>query len=177
MIEKEVYRKIYEKLDKVNPVPYDCGEICGAVCCMRESFDGGEEPYLYLLPGEKEFLEEEGADFEIKREPREEHDLPDSYGEYVYAVYCKKPGSCNRRFRPIQCRTFPLWPYITEDGDLLLSFYNDELPYECPLIEEKRVLSEEFVKATYEAWEILTEDEAVREMVAADSRKRPESRL
>ena len=152
-------------LDKVDPVPYDCGEVCGAVCCRRESFGNGNEPCLYLLPGEKEYLEEAGADINIKREPREEHDLPESFGKYAYVAYCKGAGSCERRFRPIQCRSFPLWPYFTEDGELVLSFYNDELPYICPLIEERRALSEDFINATYKAWEILIEDEAVRDLV------------
>lgn len=171
MISKDIFRKIYTMLDKVDPVPFDCGEICGAACCRPDSFDIGDEPYLYLLPGEKEYLEEEGTDIKITRESSKEHDLPGSYGEYVYTAYCKEPRSCDRRFRPIQCRSFPLWPYITEDGELLLSFYNDELPYVCPLIEERRVLSEEFVRATYEAWEILIEDESIRDLILADSRR------
>ena len=50
------YQKIYEMLDKVSPVPYDCGAGCGAVCCRDDSFDKDSEPYIYLLPGEKEYL-------------------------------------------------------------------------------------------------------------------------
>ena len=169
MLGKEEYQKVYEMLDRADPVPYDCGMRCGSVCCMNDSFDTGTEPYIYLFPGENEYLSSEGAAIRIKRELRKDHDLPSSYGKYVYVACCSGPDSCDRRFRPIQCRSFPLWPRITESGELLLSFYDGELPYTCPLIKEKITLSEEFVTAAYEAWEILTGDDAVRDLILMDS--------
>ncbi len=169
MLGTEVFHKIYTMLDKVNPVSYDCGESCGSVCCQKESFKGDTEPYLYLLPGEKEYLESAGSDIRIVRERGEEHDLPGSFGEYVYVAYCKGPDKCDRRLRPIQCRTFPLVPRITQGGELLLTRYDDELPYQCPLIEEKLELSEAFINATYEAWEILAEDKAIRDLIRMDT--------
>ena len=41
--------------------------------------------------------------------------------------------------RPLQCRTFPLTPHLTEDGILLLIYNDEELPYICPLIEKINV--------------------------------------
>ncbi len=35
MLSIEIYRKIYNLLDKVNPLSYDCGKSCGAVCCRN----------------------------------------------------------------------------------------------------------------------------------------------
>lgn len=165
MLKPEVFEKIYRRLDEVSPLSCDCGKECGAVCCSRKAFDDGSEPYIYLLPGEKEYLESRTSCLEIKRELRAEHDFPESYGEYVYVLYCREAGACDRRFRPIQCRTFPLMPYITDEGELLLGFYDGELPYNCPLIEDNRELQEDFIKATYEAWEMLLEDDAIRDLI------------
>ena len=56
---KEQYRELYEKLDSVFPVPYDCGTICGKACCGVSGFDremAEEDMGLYLYPGEDELL-------------------------------------------------------------------------------------------------------------------------
>jgi len=166
------YQKIYEMLDKVSPVPYDCGAGCGSICCRDDSFDKDSEPYIYLLPGEKEYLEYAGADIIIRRERRKEHDLPASYGKYVYLACCSGPESCDRSHRPIQCRSFPLAPHYTEDGELILINCDEELPYVCPLIRDKTVLSDDFKKITLKAWKILAGDEAIRDLIIMDSKNR-----
>lgn len=171
MLGIEVFRKIYDMLDKVSPLSCDCGKSCGAVCCRNDSFTDDMEPYIYLFPGENEYLESAGADVEIKRELRKGHNLPESYGDHIYVAVCKGPEMCDRRFRPVQCRSFPLWPHITNDGELVLSYYDEELPYVCPLISDRRKLNEDFVKATYEAWEILARDEPVRDLILLFSSK------
>ena len=168
----ERFRRVYEMLDRVSPLPYDCGEGCGAACCRNEYFDDDTEPYIYLLPGEKEYLDEAGAGLKTGRELTKDHDLPASYGKYVQVAYCAGPDSCDRRFRPVQCRTFPLTPHYTEDGELRLIFYDGELPYVCPLIRERVELSEDFKEAVAEAWRILAEDPAVRDLILMDSKKR-----
>ncbi|MCR5236910.1 MAG: hypothetical protein K6E34_06880 [Lachnospiraceae bacterium] len=165
MLSIEIYRKIYNLLDKVNPLSYDCGKSCGAVCCRNDSFADDAEPYIYLLPGENKYLEAAGADIEIRRELRKKHNLPESYGDHVYTAVCKGPENCDRRFRPIQCRSFPLWPYFTDNDELILTYYDDELPYVCPLIYDRQKLSDDFIRATYEAWDILSGDESVKDLI------------
>ena len=32
-IRKNTYKAIYRLLDRVSPVDYDCGTLCGAACC------------------------------------------------------------------------------------------------------------------------------------------------
>lgn len=172
MISTEQYRTIYEMLDRVNPVPYDCGASCASVCCRDDSFVSGEEPYIYLLPGEKEYLESAGCTMKIIRQMRREHDLPATYGKYVYLLCCSGPESCDRRFRPIQCRTFPLTPHIKKSGELTMIYYDEDLPYVCPLIKEKTALSGDFVRVTQEAWNMLIEDDAIRDLVIYDSGRR-----
>ncbi len=56
----------------------------------------------------------------------------------VFFIKCKTPPYCVRDKRPIQCRTFPLMPYLTEDGELQMLYNDNELPYLCPLIEKRK---------------------------------------
>lgn len=163
----ETFQKIYDMLDKADPLSYDCGELCGAACCRSDSFCDSLEPCIYLLPGEKEYLESVGADMEIMEEPSGDQSLQGSCGNKVFTAVCRGPETCERRSRPIQCRSFPLWPYFTDDGELILSYYDGELPYVCPLIYDSRKLRADFVKAVFNAWEILLRDEAVKEMLSS----------
>ncbi len=171
MLDKDEYRKIYTMLDKVSPVPYDCGKLCGSICCSDSPFEA-EDSYIYLLPGEKEYLESEGCTLPIVKERREEHYLPKSWGEYVYIVKCPGSYKCDRKHRPIQCRTFPLQPYISDKGKLEMTLCYEDLPYRCPFVEGKETISDEFVSATYDAWSALIKDKAIRDLVKQDSKDR-----
>ena len=168
MLSIDKYREIYGILDQVTPAVYDCGTLCGSVCCNNASFGTGES-YIYLLPGEKEYLESVGCGLQIVREKRSDHYLPESWGEYVYVAHCPGEKECRRDVRPIQCRTFPLQPYICDDGTLKMILSRAELPYSCPFVEGEALVSDEFHKAVYEAWTILTEDETIRDIVRMDS--------
>ena len=169
MLAEKEYDKIYKMLDEVNPLPYDCGSLCGSICCSKEPFTGDDD-YIYLLPGEREYIEHAGYDMLVERQSRKDHYLPRSWGKYVYIVRC--PGRCNRRQRPIQCRTFPLTPHIGKTGRLEMIYYPEEIPYSCPLIRERMTLSEEFERTTLRAWELLITDSAIRDLVIMDSKDR-----
>lgn len=54
-IRTRTYRAIYRLLDRVSPVDYDCGTLCGAACCMVES-EPDMEMGIYLLPEEGELI-------------------------------------------------------------------------------------------------------------------------
>ena len=49
---------------------------------------------------------------------------------------------------------------------------NDDLPYTCPIIRDKMEISEDFGKVTLEAWKLLIEDRAIRDLVKLDSKDR-----
>lgn len=74
--------------------------------------------------------------------------------------------------RPLQCRTFPLTPHLTEDGILLLIYNDEELPYICPLIENNAELNSDFVRATYTVWAHLLRDPFIYDLVEMDSKAR-----
>lgn len=172
-IRRRTYLAIYRLLDKVSPVPFDCGRLCGSICCTCGNDD--EELGIYLLPGEHKVHQKEKGDkswLTWSAENAEDFDFPDSWRGKVYFVRCKTPPICPREKRPLQCRTFPLTPHIDDEGNLTLILNDVELPYLCPLIEEELPLDPAFVKATHTAWKHLIRDPLIYDLVRADSKER-----
>ena len=166
--DNETYRKVYSLLDKATPLPYDCGSLCGSVCCNGGTLPD-DELYIYLLPGEMEYLKEAGADLEFIKQKTKFHYLPQSWGKYVYTAKCRGSENCRRAFRPIQCRTFPLEPHLNSEGELEMIYCDVNLPYTCPLISEKMKLDETYARSVFEAWKLLIGDEMIRDLVKLDS--------
>ena len=171
MLSVQEYAKIYSMLDKVSPVSYDCGRLCNSICCSNETF-ADEDSYIYLLPGEMEYLASVGCNIPIVRQAAKDHFLPASWGRDVYLMNCPDGTGCDRRFRPIQCRTFPLAPHLKKKGVLELISCDTDLPYVCPLIRDDIALNDDFREATLEAWKLLIEDKAIRDLVKMDSKER-----
>ena len=170
-VTKRQYRAIYRYLDAVSPLEYDCGTICGEACCVS---DDGREMGIWLLPGE-----EDAAEDDIWMERRSidagKAGFPGSWKGMVYYVNCKGPTGCIRKLRPIQCRTFPLMPYISPEGEFDLLYNDMDLPYSCPLAEEEADLDERFIDATYTVWLHLIRDPLIYDLVWQDSRIRDDS--
>ena len=145
---KAEYEDIYRLLDSVNPVPFDCGRICGAACCDIE----GEDLGIYLFPGEEEVR---GLDSWRNAE--------EDQGSYF--VDCPGPEHCDRSLRPIQCRLFPFVPVIRENGEPILEIGSDELPYVCPLVEDKAQLDPKYIRVCTEVWDRLAKDPKIYEFV------------
>lgn len=171
MLSIDQYKEIYEILDSAGPAPYDCGTLCNSICCSDSSFEDGDS-YIYLLPGEKEYLDSIGCRISIERQRRDEHDLPRSWGEYVYIARCPGKDTCDRTVRPIQCRTFPLQPYIDDKGVLEMVLCYTDLPYSCPFVKGSAAVSDDFGQQTLKAWELLVADKPVRDLVKLDSKER-----
>ena len=75
--------------------------------------------------------------------------------------------------RPVQCRTFPLAPHITEEGHLCLIYNDDDdLPYCCPMIEDETELDPDFIQATLTVWKHLIRDPLIYDLVKMDSEAR-----
>ena len=91
---------------------------------------------IYLLPGEQLLLDliEDKSWISIELQDPEECRLPESWEYPVYFINCKNPPSCPRKWRPLQCRTFPLKPAFDENGVLEMIWEDETLPYTCPLI-------------------------------------------
>ena len=200
-IRKSEYMEIYRLLDSVSPLPYDCGELCGAICCgtdddtwtdspvfkdtedlsdpdpgkdaeIRPAADEPPEMGIYLLPGEDKLHRKKDNWLTWSEERAEDYAFPDSWKGTVYFVRCKTPPHCPREKRPIQCRTFPLAPHFMEDGRLVMILNDLELPYRCPLITEKMNLNPDFLEITHRCWKRLVKDPLIRDLVRMDSDER-----
>lgn len=173
-IRKNTYKAIYRLLDRVSPVDYDCGTLCGAACCTCGHDENLEDMQLgiYLLPGEEKLFSKDDEWLEWTSEYAEDFDFPESWTGKVHFIRCKTPPVCPREKRPLQCRFFPLEPHITEDGTLRLILNAVELPYSCPLIEKKMELTPQFIQATYTVWKRLITDPLIYDLVVQDSEDR-----
>ena len=167
---RRTYKAIYRLLDRVSPVPFDCGTICGAACCNAAYTD--EDMGIMLLPGEEKIHDRHADWLSWDVLSTDEYELPGSWHGKIFFVKCKTPPHCPRHLRPIQCRSFPLLPHLDEDGTLQLIYNDYDLPYACPMIEDEIELDERFVKATYTAWKHLIRDPLIYDMVWGDSRAR-----
>lgn len=177
-IRKRTYQAIYRLLDRVSPVDYDCGTLCRAACCMTPGEPGqwedGEEMGIYLLPGEDKIHDRRTSEFRWTEESTEEFEFPESWEGKVFFLHCVNSPHCNRALRPIQCRTFPLLPHLTEAGDLVMIYDDTDVPYQCPLIQEEIPLNDDFVQATLTVWKHLIRDPLIYDLVKADSEARNE---
>ena len=173
-IRKSTYKAIYRLLDRVSPLPGDCGQLCGAACCNcggdAAQADGLDfEMGIYLLPGEEKLFTRKEDWLKWSAEDAEDYDFPLSWSGKVYFVRCKTPPHCPRELRPLQCRFYPLSPYLTEEGQLALILSPTELPYRCPLITDRTTLQPSFIKATRTVWNRLVQDPLIFDLVRMDS--------
>ena len=140
------YKYLYRKLNKRTPIKADCGKLCNGRCCSEEEC---EEMGMYLFPEEdKMFLNEKGfriedSEFEVN-------------GKKTKILFCN--GFCDRRKRPLSCRIFPLFPYITSEGDLKI-IKDSRAKGICPLwYAEEKMFSHSFKRGLYHVGKILCED-------------------
>lgn len=166
---KRTFKAIYRLLDRVSPVPFDCGAICGSACCTAAEHD--ESLGIMLLPGEEKIHDRKDDWLSWEALITNEYEFPESWQGKVWFVRCKTPPVCPRHLRPIQCRTFPLMPYLDRDGSLHMVLNDQELPYVCPMITDEVELDERFVKATETVWKHLIRDPLIYDLVWNDSRE------
>lgn len=237
-IRKSTFKAIYRLLDRVSPVPYDCGTLCGCACCVPQDNDadatGSDEDLgIYLLPGEEKLFTGKEDWITWNYDNVDDYDFPDSWSGKIAFLSCNTPPVCDRKMRPMQCRTYPVTPHLMPLQDplmnppqdplinrlqdphlnsnevnasdtfsadncenaelidspsgnkekLILILSDMEAPYICPLIkensnsnpqskDEKYVLDERFLKATYTVWKRLIKDPKIYDLVKMDSEER-----
>ncbi len=159
---------IYRLLDKVSPLKTDCGLLCGAACCSSTDANMG----IYLLPGEEKMFSRKETWLKWQIESALDFDFPDSWTGKIHFIRCTNAPNCPRKLRPLQCRFFPLAPHLTEDGLLVIIRYTSELPYLCPLIENKTQLMPSYSQVVYTVWKRLIKDPIIYDLVRFDSNDR-----
>lgn len=149
----QFYSELYERLNDVTPLQIDCGELCGNRCCSNEVGEG-----IFLFPGEEVMFE--GKSYWGK--PRKINGMN--------AILCD--GYCPREERPLICRLFPLFPYISKEGELESRFYSPMAMY-CPLIQlnDYSVLAPDFVNEVEEITAILDSNLLCHDFIKKISRQ------
>lgn len=93
---KDKYEKLYAEVNRIignkTPLKKDCGLLCGRACCKGDSETG-----MLLFPFEESIL-----------------NVTEKDG--VRLAVCE--GGCKRYERPVSCRIFPFFPYVTADGKI-----------------------------------------------------------
>ena len=93
---KDKYIRLYAEAERIigdkTPLKKDCGRVCDGACCK-----GDEETGMLLFPFEESSLTVKEKDG-------------------VRLAVCK--GSCDREERPLSCRIFPFFPYVTPEGKI-----------------------------------------------------------
>ena len=93
---KYKYEKLYAQANRIigdkTPLKKDCGQVCGGACCKGDSDTG-----MLLFPFE---------------------DTTRTIKEKDGVRLCVCDGSCNRDERPLSCKIFPFFPYVTSEGKI-----------------------------------------------------------
>ena len=143
----ELYQQIYRHFDDLTAVPFDCGKLCGKLCCQ-----GDEESGMYLFPGEESlFFGKEN--FSV---------VPTDFmsgGKQVKLLVCH--GPCMRTDRPLSCRIFPLIPLYRKG--CTLQIIHDPRAAICPLThpEAADCISKRFYTEVEYAFRLLVKIPAV----------------
>lgn len=151
---------------------FDCGQLCDRKCCQEYEPGVG----MYLLPGEECMFSGSETWLKWSYHDAKQHGFPQEWDGMVQFVECN--ATCPREKRPIQCRTFPLMPYIDKSGELSMQLDTLTGSLICPLVKRPKqyALREEFRERALSAWKILIKDAAIRQDVVLQSRRLDEDR-
>lgn len=125
-----IYSEIYSLFNGVTPLAVDCGQLCGGACCK-----GGDEPVGMRLFPQEEAVACEG--FCVT-------DTPDG-GRLLTC-----DGRCDRAARPLACRLFPLFPYLSADGRIR-AVWDPRAFRLCPLVRARFCPDRAFIRAVRKA--------------------------
>lgn len=139
---KQLYTQLYNLFDKSTPIATDCGMLCGKACC-----NGDEECGMYLFPYE-EVMYLNNTYAKSNTSVKKHDNIPSealpsssiklSTCSFTYdngkrnAVFAHCNGTCDRSVRPLACRIFPLFPYISASGNMEI-ITDPRAAYICPL--------------------------------------------
>lgn len=120
----ETLLRAYNVLENVTPLKYDCGKLCGSLCC-RNNAENGETLGMWLLPYERELLETICSG--------------DSKTKYTFAtaedgtptVSCN--GKCRRQYRPFACRIYPFYAQIDVAENKIRVLKDPRAALSCPI--------------------------------------------
>ena len=154
MTPHEIYNCAYGKLNNLTPIKADCGRLCDRACCQ-----GDENTGMYLFPFEKVLIKELWF---------EDCNIKAAGGRDLFVC----SGSCNRNYRPLSCRIFPLTPYISEKGKLSVVMDNRAKSI-CPIAYagDFNNLDPDFIRAVNQIARFLVKFDHIKRFVYELSRE------
>ena len=140
MKKENVIKSCYSILRNVTPLDFDCGKICNGKCCK-----GDEKTGMLLFPGEEKFIDPD-------------INIIETEGGNKLAV-CN--GTCDRNRRPLSCRIYPLFPVVSDQGDMKVLF---DYRASCPLgMSDEYKFNKRFIKGVRRVGKYLLLNEETKE--------------
>jgi hypothetical protein len=149
------YAKIFDKFT-ANISRYDCGKYCAAlnggqpVCCTTEhAIPIVDKTEFTLLKSRTDLW----SPYVVK--DAQARKLLSDLHKTTCAIECKGAAFCERENRTLACRTFPFYPYITRDNDVigLATYWTFE--DRCWLMSNFQVVERNFIKEFMEAFQYV----------------------
>lgn len=147
---KDKYEKLYKEANRIlgckTPLKKDCGTVCGAACCK-----GDKDTGMLLFPFEETTLT-------VNEKDR------------VRLAVCD--GKCKREERPLSCRIFPFFPYVTAQGKITV-IPDIRGVNVCPLVSNFSEVQFDrgFLWRVKKVGRLLYANEACREFLTETSRE------
>lgn len=146
------FTKIYNHFNVRICKDLDCGKyICGNSACCFPSKSGS---FICFLPGELEFLQEKFK----KRFPFTK--LTNGHS------HCRGVSFCLKEYRPIDCRSYPLWPLVQKRKFVGFVDCRGE---RCLL----KAIPGEFIKSVKKSWEYVFKHERLLKFIESTYAKGP----
>lgn len=153
-------------LAEVTPLDFDCGTLCGHKCCTDVSADPDVELGVYLIPGELPLFDGTEDWLTWTFHSVKEYDFAPTWEKHGQIPFMVCHTLCRREKRPLECRTYPLQPFLHADGRLEMR-YAPWAEGVCPLTERYTIdqLQPDFVAAAQRAWSVLLHDPEMRDHI------------
>lgn len=147
------WQKLYDSFNA--PLcAFDCGTLCAPgnggipACCTNEDCP----PIIYtdelrwLRSRTNLWRKRRACTAEDKRDDAEIED-------HVKYAQCKGVANCDRRYRTLTCRFFPLEPYVDEKGVFVGLTYVYECEHVCPIVANDNIeINPEYVRQAIAVW-------------------------
>jgi hypothetical protein len=149
------WEKIYREFT-ASATDEDCGGLCRngsrtiAACCDARLFS------LITYADELAFARPRTTCWHRKRpQTAKERRTVASWVEYIVPARCVQPRHCDRPYRSLTCRFFPLEPYIDARSRFIGLTYVYGGARHCPLIRREADLRQEFVDQCVAVWRLI----------------------
>lgn len=156
---EDLYSLVHKRLNDVTPLKGDCGKICNRACCQ----DSPEGNGMYLYPHEEKLYKKVHSNLKI-----EMTDFLYAKGKKALIAFC--PSHCDRNFRPLACRIFPLVPFKKE-GEKLQIIIDPRAKLMCPLANNFKMSDFDplFVKSVTFVCNLLFKFKECQQFIVAQS--------